>query len=150
MADRTIQHAQFLYYIETPYTDPETQEEGVRLSRRIAMNGETVDIPRQEDLDRGDEGGAFYDPENHPEQLGDDAAEDADAANAAEAGDTPDIDADHDTLVNWIQNERPNEDEMVAAAQNDPGMAQALMDAEQEASGGDPRKGVMTRLKALT
>lgn len=142
-----IQHAQFLYYIEVPYTAPDG-EESTRLSRRIALHGEVVDIPRDEDITRGEENGAFADEdvELPPE---DDAAEDADAANAAAAAGTPDINASHDELVNWIQSAKPTEAEMVAAAQNDPVMAQALMDAEEEASGNQPRKGVMEKLQKI-
>lgn len=164
MAEVKIQHAQFLYYVETQYTDPETQEEGTRLSRRIAMHGETVDIPRQEDIDRGEEAGAFVDEDEaaaqqeeqerqeriaRGEEEPDDAEADADAANAQEAGGVPDINANHDELVAWVSDSKPNEDAMVNAAQGDPAMAQALMDAEEEASGGQPRKGVMTRLQAI-
>lgn len=152
MSEVKIQHAQFLYYVETQYTDPETQEEGTRLSRRIAMHGETVDIPRQEDIDRGEEAGAFVDEDAMADEQaveGDTAAEDADAANAQEAGGVPDINANHDELVAWVSDTKPNEDAMVNAAQGDPAMAQALMDAEEEASGGQPRKGVMTRLQAI-
>lgn len=147
MAPVKIQHAQFLYYIETPWTSPDG-EEATRLSRRIALHGEVVDVPRDEDIERGEEAGAFADEEVElpPE---DDAAADADAANAAASAGTPDINASHDELVAWIAAAKPNEDEMVAAAQNDPVMAQALIDAEAEASGGQPRKGVTDRLQKI-
>lgn len=145
MAVKQIQHAQFLYYIQNRFTS-HTGEEQERLSRRIAMHGQVVDIPRDEDIARGEEIGAFVD-EDAP-QLGDSAAEDADAAAAADAA-QPDLEASHDDLVNWIQEAKPNEDEMVSAAQDDPQMASDLMRAEDEASGNQPRKGVMTRLKAI-
>jgi hypothetical protein len=141
-----IQHAQFMYYVEVPYTAPDG-EDSTRLSRRIAMHGDIVDIPRDEDVSRGEELGAFTDDEDL--EVPDDAAEDADAANAEEAAGTPDINANHDELVNWIQKSKPNEDAMVNAAQGDPAMAQALMDAEDEASGSQPRKGVINRLQAI-
>lgn len=145
MAIKQIQHAQFLYYVENRFTTQEGEEQE-RLSRRIAMHGQVVDIPRDEDITRGEEMGAFVD-EDAP-QLGDSAAQDADAAAAADAS-QPDLDSTHDDLVNWIQEAKPNEDEMVAASQDDPGMASDLMAAEDEASGNQPRKGVMTRLKAI-
>lgn len=148
MAVVKIRHAQFMFYVEQPHTGPDGEDQ-IRLSRRIALKGEIVDIPRDEDMSRGEEAGAFED-EDVELPPDDDAAEDADAANAAAAAGTPDINASHDELVNWIQEAKPNEDAMVEAAQNDPDMANALMAAENEASGGDPRKGVMTRLKALT
>lgn len=133
--ERVINHAQFLYYVEQQVTNPLTGEATTRLSRRIAHRGQTVTIPRDEDIQRGEDAGAFVVPE--PE------VEDEEAAD----GTTPDLDFDsHDDLVEWIRDDKPNEEEVVAAAGDDPDKANKLMAAEEEASGGQPRKGVMDRL----
>jgi hypothetical protein len=137
--ERTINHAQFMYYVEQKVTNPLTGEEGTRLSRRIAHRGETVTIPRAEDIERGEEAGAFEVPEE----------EEADEEGASAEG-VPDLNFDsHDDLVEWIRDDKPTVDEVVSAADSDPDKADALMNAEQEASGGQPRKGVMDRLGAI-
>ena len=56
---------------------------------------------------------------------------------------------DQEQLVNWIKAAKPNANEVIAAAQGDPDKAAALMDAESEATGGQPRKTVMDGLSKI-
>lgn len=142
MAERTIKHAQFRYYTVEKGINRETGEERPRMVSHIALRNEVVDIPRQEDIDLGEEHGAFYTEEElHPPEEGDEEA-------AAVAETAPD-ENDHEELVNWIRDEKPNAAAVVAAANNDPERAQALIDAENEASGGDPRKTVVEPLQKI-
>jgi hypothetical protein len=55
----------------------------------------------------------------------------------------------HEELVAWIRTQRPTADAVVAAAQNDPDKAEALLDAEVEATGDQPRKSVKEPLEKI-
>ena len=137
---KTIRAAQFMYYL--PTGEVRTRKDGTEeevLSVRHAMHGDTVDIPREQDIAAGEAAGAF-EPDEEVEQ-------ESPVAEPSAAG-GPDF-SSHDSLVGWLKSERPTVDEVVAAADDDPDKAEALLAAEQEASGGQPRKGVVNGLEAL-
>lgn len=52
-------------------------------------------------------------------------------------------------LVDWLQSEEPNVSDTVAKAGEDPQLAADLLDAENAATGGDPRKGVVEGLTSI-
>jgi hypothetical protein len=139
MAERTIKHAQFVYSVEQEAPD-RSGEMRPRLGRRVAMQGETVDIPREEDIERGEEFGAFMTDEDF-------AAE----AEGEEEEEEPEPESEpvYDQLVIWIRDEKPTATKVIAEAKGDPDRANMLMDAEEEASGGHPRKTVMTELEKI-
>jgi hypothetical protein len=146
---KKIKHAQFSYYVPTTSTDMKTGKTRDRLSRRIARAGDWIQIPREEDVQAGEESGAFFtDEELNP------VVADEDTESSSNGGVSDDDIADasapsHDELVAWIRDERPNSATVVERAGDDPEMAQALIDAENEASGGDPRKSVVEPLERI-
>lgn len=147
---KKIKHAQFSYYVPTQTTDMKTGKTRERLSRRIARTGEWVVIPRDEDVEAGESAGAFYTDEDlNPVVAGDDEETGGDSGGVSD-DDIADASApSHDELVTWIRDERPNSATVVERAGDDPEMAQALIDAENEASGGDPRKSVVEPLERI-
>jgi hypothetical protein len=124
-----IRHAQFRYLV--PYTDAEGRD---RLAIRHAIRNETVDLPRDSDYRRGLDSGAFFmDEEGEPETT---EPEELDFSN-------------HTQLVRWIRDEKPNAQTVVDAADDDPFKAEALLAAEHEANGSQPRKTVVEKLEAI-
>ena len=106
------------------------------LSVRHALRGDTVDIPRDEDVERGERTGTFV-----PDEV-----EQESPAVEADAG----LDfSSHDALVGWIKKDHPNVNTVVEAADEDPEKAQMLLAAEETATGGQPRKGVSSGLNLI-
>jgi hypothetical protein len=54
-----------------------------------------------------------------------------------------------DDLARWIQTEQPNVNETVQASGGEPDLAHKLLEAESQATDGDPRKGVVDGLSAV-
>jgi hypothetical protein len=52
-------------------------------------------------------------------------------------------------LAEWLRTEGPTADETVAAAEDDPAKAQAILDAEKLATGNEPRKTVEKALNKI-
>lgn len=139
MARKTIRAAQFMYYVPTGRT--RVRRDGVQedvLAVRHALRGDTVDIPRAEDAERGTRAGAFV-PEE-VEQESPVVEEEVDAG----------LDfTSHDGLVAWFREARPSIHEVVDAAEGDQEKAQLLLAAEETATGGQPRKGVVSGLNRI-
>ena len=147
MAEREIKHAQFAYSVETERADPTDADKKVkRLSRRLALRGQIVDIPRDEDIQRGEEHGAFVTEE---ERAAEEEAEEQTEEEDEESESSPGSGQSHDELVAWIRDDKPSAAKVIAAAGNDAKKAEALLDAEYEASGGQPRKSVVTALEKI-
>jgi hypothetical protein len=138
---KTIRAAQFMYFLPTGQKrlNRKTGQEEEVLSVRHAFNGDTVDIPRQEDVDSGEAAGAF-----EPDEV----EQESPVAEEPAATDGPDF-GSHDSLVSWIKNEKPSASKVVAAADGDPEKAEALLNAEHEATGGQSRKAVTRGLEDL-
>jgi hypothetical protein len=168
MAERTIRHLGFWYMVEL---EDRFHPGKTYWIERTAQQGETVDIPREEDIARGEEHHAFVTEED--EAAAKEAA-DAEAAEIAaaqqsqlEAQGTPAADTETDTdteeveevssisdmtdeeLVAWIKEDKPTAHEVVDAAEGDPELARRLLDAEDTATGGDSRKSVISGLTAI-
>jgi hypothetical protein len=125
-----------MYFVPTGRT--RLRRDGVEediLSVRHALRGDTVNIPRDEDVERGERAGAFV-----PDEV----------EQASPVEETAGLDfSNHDALVEWIQEEQPNVHAVVEAAEGDADKAQLLLAAENEATGGQPRKGVSTGLSRI-
>lgn len=144
---RKVKHAQYSYYVETQTTDMRTGKTRNRLSRRIARSGEWVEIPRDEDVEAGEAAGAFYTDAELSPPVADDGEEDQELAD-------DDIEGDIDIpdLVAWIrgeQGDKPNAPDVVGRAGSNPEMARALIEAENVASGNDPRRSVVEPLEKI-
>lgn len=140
MSTQTIRVAQFMYYVETGRVRTlKNGDEQEILSVRHALRGDTVDIPREEDVERGERAGAFVavveDTESGPDEM-----EEVDSG--------PDF-SSHDTLVEWFEEERPTAREVVAAAEGNADKADMLLDAEETSTGGHSRKAVVTGLNKI-
>jgi len=136
MSTRTIRSAQFMFYVPTGRT--RTRRDGATediLSVRHALRGDTVDIPRDEDIARGERNGSFVVPKVEEES----AVEEEAALDFSS----------HDTLMAWFEAEKPSVATVVAAADNDADKAEMLLEAENTATGGQSRKGVVTGLNRI-
>lgn len=154
--EKTIKHGVFWYH--APEVGIVNGEEKVLLVERLAFHGDTIQIHRRADLDRGDEHGAFLTDEEAkaraalaqiPPPVGseDEGSEDE----APSLQDRPD-----DELVDYIMGtgefdgKKPNADQVVAAAGDDPDLAARLLDAEETAQGDKgPRQGVEAGLTKI-
>jgi hypothetical protein len=54
-----------------------------------------------------------------------------------------------DELASWITDEKPTVNDVVQASQGDPEVARKLLEAESQATNGEPRKGVLEGLSAV-
>lgn len=57
--------------------------------------------------------------------------------------------ASADDLAEWIRNDRPTVNDVVQASGGEPDVAQKLLEAETQATDGEPRKGVLEGLSAV-
>lgn len=106
------------------------------LQELIAYRGQTVKV-NDADFARGSRHGAFYTKdEQKAEAKGGD-------------GEVPGPEADLDTLVGWIEEAKPTVQQVVDASNGDVIRAKMLLDAENAATGNDPRKGVVEGLTAV-
>lgn len=130
MAERTIKHRVFHY--RTVEDDPNRPGNEVYVEHAVSR-GATVDIPLDVDINRGEKFGAFYTDEELNAQ--------------ATAADTTGVEAlDLDATVEWLESDEPTVDEVLEKSQGDPTRARVLLEAEDQATGGNPRKGVQDGL----
>jgi hypothetical protein len=129
MTERTIRHVSFSYRVEAP--DPMKPGETIFIEKKVAK-GTTVDIPFEDDILRGEKFGAFETPR-------DESVEEV----------TSIRDLSDDELVAWIAEDHPKVSEVIDSAEGDPDLARRLLDAEDKATGGDSRKGVIEGLSAV-
>lgn len=145
MAKRTIKHVSFSYKVELP--------DG-RISEVHAAHGETVDIPRQEDLDLGEKFGAFYTDEEL-KVVSAPTAQAAGAESPDDAGQSEELDLALDPAEDvalWIQEDSPSINDVLEAVgeSSDPiAAATNTLEAENLARSGDPRKGLVAGLHAI-
>lgn len=161
MTEKYIKHSMFTYSVPKLDADGEpiirTSKHGMERPavRRVhAERFQLVDIPLEEDIRRGEALGAFFTDEEVAERGGRPMPlQDTESATEGEEtrpSDGRELDFDdHDSLVLWIKESRPTATIVVQKAANDPDKAAALMDAEEEATGGQPRKSVKDRLQRI-
>lgn len=141
MSIQTIRVAQFMYYIPTGRTrvrkDGKTED---ILSVRHALRGDTVDIPREEDVERGERVGAFV-----VEKI---VVEPGPVATEEDVNTGPDF-SSHDMLVEWFEDTKPTAREVINVAEGNADKAEMLLDAEETASGGHSRKSVVNALNRI-
>lgn len=144
-------------------------EEVEVLVERTGFHCETVDIPREEDIVRGESLNAFWTPE---EAVAHYAAMDMQVpwqgsvpeltqAAAETAAEPEEIEVElkdlpQQELVDWLMstgqfdgNPKPTVEEVVDASEGDAQLAEKLIAAEKTASGDAPRKGVVDGLQAI-
>lgn len=108
MAERTVRVAWFRYRV--PLLEggkPVKNDKGDPVYvEKTAWHGDTVDVPLQDDVDRGDQHGLFA------------------------SADTPVSEKSDAELEAWIRDEKPTAKDVVAAAGSDPVLAGRLLAAE--------------------
>jgi hypothetical protein len=127
-----------MYYV--PTGRKRVRRDGVEedvVSVRHALRGDTVDIPLEQDIERGERTGSFQ-----PDEI-------EQASPVAEEQTTGLPFDDHDALVEWFKEEQPTVTTVISAAEDDPDKARALLAAENAATGTQPRKGVSTGLNRI-
>lgn len=146
LAEKTVQHGLFWYY------KPEMQvingEERLQLIQHTAFSGEKIQLHMHSDLERGERHGAFL-------PAGASIAQSGELVPPQEEETEVELSSlDHEDLVDWLMGtgmfdgqKKPTAAEVVTAAEGDPALAKRLLDAEQEASGGEPRKQVREGLE---
>lgn len=136
------------------------------LQASVEVDGRRVTLVRGDEIPKGiskadrdrlDGRGSIVSPKVLREQ----AAERASFAEAGAVGQTvaasPEVaaapfdagSASDGELAAWIKDAKPNADDTVAAAGEDAELAARLLDAEQAATGGNPRKTVVKGLEAV-
>jgi hypothetical protein len=108
---------------------------------RTAMRGDVVEV-LPADYARGMRLNAFLKEGETIEQLTSGGASDTELQfSAADATDTE--------LINWIKDDNPRVQQVVDASEGDGEVAARLLAAEIQATGNDPRKGVIAGLEAV-
>jgi hypothetical protein len=150
MAERTVKHLGFWYMVEI---EDRFHPGRTYWVERTARQGETIDIPREEDVTRGDEIHAFVTEEDLKKQEAEAKAEQSPILSDGTDTGTEEVDSvsvmSDDELVTWIKEDKPTAHEVVDAAEGDPNLARRLLDAEDAATDGDSRKSVISGLTAI-
>lgn len=138
LQERTIKHRAFRYFDEGPHP---VEPDKTILRQRFARRGETVKL-RAEDIRRGEQHDAFGDP-NQPNARAGAATDDAGSQVANVAGKSD------QQIVEWLEEEKPTVPQTIAAAGDDPELAQRILDAEYQVTGRDARNGVVEGLERI-
>lgn len=146
MALRTIKHGLFTYWEEVEGILV-GGEEGTQLVERMAFAGQEVEITREKDLKRGEELGAFF-TEGELRSRGE-----SNLRNEEGESETSISDLDDEELVDWLMStgefdgrKKPTVKEVLDAVGEDEDLAARVLDAEETASGGNPRTGIVDGL----
>jgi pyruvate/2-oxoglutarate dehydrogenase complex dihydrolipoamide acyltransferase (E2) component len=126
MAIRTIKFKSFVWEKKTQdYNGSDV------VAKVMSKQGEEVDLPA-EVIKYGESLGAFVTPEDE----------------AAEAAETVDVaEMDEDELVNWVS--ESTIPQIVNVAKTDPSLVSGLLQAENAATGNDPRTGLVAGLEQV-
>lgn len=131
----TVAHLSFPYRVEVdhPYEEGKTM-----INDRTAERGEEIEV-MQEDYERGMRVGAFLKPGEKVElSEGERGPEEFSA-----------VDATDTELINWIKDDNPTVQMVIDASEGDDETAARLLEAENMATGNDPRKGVIAGLESV-
>jgi hypothetical protein len=131
---KTIKHIRFSYYEEAPH--PYKPGETI-LVEKIASQGETVEIPREEDIRIGEYHDAFY----TKDELGAKQAHE-DSPKAVEGGNFDEM-GEHEIAL-YIEEKKPTINQLLELIGSDGDLADRVLDAEGIVTKGDPRKGLVS------
>lgn len=158
MSERVVRHKEFTYRVPVLDEDDnqvtKTTKHGQDRPKFRRLHAKRYDVIddadiHEDDLDRAEAFNVFFtDEEVERLRRGDNPADEPATAPVEGVPDDLNFD-DQDMLVGWIKTAKPNVKTVVSAAGDDPDKAIALMDAEEEASGGQPRKSVMDGLQKV-
>lgn len=142
---RVVKHLLFPYFVEQ---ESDVQPGVTVWAERIAHRGETVKVSemRESDLKKGERLGSFFNDDELKaleRVLESGGNPDAASSDFAASESSPHEIAEHITANSL------NVDDTVALSDGDPETAQRVLEAEELASGGDPRKGVVAGLEAV-
>lgn len=156
-----IKYRLFHYYEEKEVGDGTGR---IVLIEKMARFGQVVDIPRDEDIDRGEELDAFYTDEEREaiesgafrgpswQELRSNAGTMEASPEAAAAGEPLAEDADAETIADHILENKLTVPQTVELAGNDPEKAKLVLEAESmvaESREADMRSGVESGLQAV-
>ncbi len=161
---RTIKDLQFWY--REAFKDPYSGDTLVR--EKIASRGETITITHPEDLRRGDEANSFYTDEEldsgahlRPADLNTEVQDQDQVPETPEAGaeapgtptSAPNLSEDSvDDIAAWMTAERPNVSTVLELAyqySDDEDALNKLLDAEDQFTGDEARKGVVEGVQKI-
>lgn len=126
--------------------DPANADNTIRKAS-FATHGQVIEVS-DEEFKRGEELDALARPDDtvlvgKTYRLKQDGSDDSDTTV------TDVMDASDDELIIWLQEENPTIPEVVDAVGDDPENAQRALDAEESATGGEPRQGLVDKLEAI-
>lgn len=132
MPEATIKHRAFAYYADEEGLRPDGTVGDIRVER-IARRGDTIELDDVQ-YQRGNAHGAFVTDEDRAAQ---------------EATGEQELVIETATvqqLAEWIEEDKPNVNDTVGASGGDAAVAARIMEAENMATGGKPRSGVVEGL----
>lgn len=153
--EREVRHGLFWFYV--PKNTVHNGVEQVILTQSIAYHGDVVQLYLDSDVERADQFDCCYSEEVTAERQKRKAAT-APPPSPEPEGDAEEIDVEladlpHEDLVDWLMStgmfdgqKKPTVQEVLDGAGDNPDLAKRILTAEQEASGGEPRQGVVTGL----
>ena len=123
--------------VDNPY-QPGTK----RVVQRVAVRGDQIDYEKlsPRDQERADRFDVFYTQDEIDAKNGV-----VTSTSTTSALDTDDVQA----LANWIKDDEPTITEVLELAGDDSELAKRLLDAENRATGNEPRKGVELGLQRI-
>lgn len=155
MAEKTVKIKHGLFYYHEPVMRIVGGEEKSVLVERLAFHGEEVTLTRDADIERGNEVGAFFTDEEL-KQMEEASAPPSPDENPEETTRDP-KELDDEDLVDWLMgtgefdgHKKPTAAEVVDAIGDDAEFGERVLDAEETASGGNPRKAVVEHVESLT
>jgi hypothetical protein len=128
-----IKFKAFPYFTESVGIKPDGTQGKVAVEK-LARRDDEIEV-NDFDYEKGVRLGAFYDGDEPEPEV---AEREIDVASA-----------DVDELAEWIEEDSVSVKDLVAAAGDDRQVAQKLLDAETQATGGQPRKTAVSGLEAI-
>lgn len=150
---RTIKHGLFSYFVPTEIVDSNGEEKTV-LVETIAFHRQSVNIPRDADVKRGESLGCFFSAKEL-EALGLNTEEESGPSQSASPHPpTPDAlfnisTASPEEIAGLIRGETLDTSETVALAEDNQEHASKVLEGEKLAHNGQPRVTVVRQLETL-
>lgn len=130
-----IKHKVFPYYVEQDGVRPDNTIGPINVER-LARRGDEVEVS-ESDYHRGTRLGSFYTDGELSAQV------------SAEEDELDVATATVEELSAWIKEDKPTIPVVVEAADNDPELAAKLLEAENHATGNQPRAGLVEALSGV-